>query len=302
MLASGPQLVRDNKVNITMDTSSSRAREVAPRSAIAIDETGEEVFFVTVDGRTSGHSKGMNLKDFAEYLVELGAARAINLDGGGSTTMAVRKPGDSLISLYNRPSDGRERGVSSVLLALTSEPVHQHVYFKDLKPGDVHYDSVRWISDRGIKGYETGEFKPNAPLSRMHASIMFTKALDLSMTQVTGNLDIFSDVQSTHVYATYIATMKANHIFGGSNGFFFPSSNLSREQMASTLVRAFNLTSDGEHVDMNLSNVSETHKENVQILADLGITSQLADFRPKEPVTRAQFSTFLYNTQVHMNQ
>ena len=301
MLASGPQLVKNNQVAITMNTNSQKAKEVAPRSAVGIDASGDHVYFITVDGRQSGYSKGMTLMDFARYLVELGVDRAINLDGGGSTTMSIRKYGDDVIRLFNRPSDGRERGVSSVLLALTSEPSHHNVYFKDIKPGDSHYESVRWISGQGIKGYEDANFRPNTSLSRMHASIMFTKTLDLSMTQITSDMDIFTDVASTHVYANYIATMKAHHIFGGSNGFFYPSESLTREQMASTIVRAFNLSSSGEHVNVRLSNVSDSHKQNVQILADLGITSQLNDFRPKEPVTRAQFATFLYNTTVYLN-
>jgi len=40
--------------------------------------------------------------------------------------------------------------------------------------------------------------------------------------------------------------------------------------------------------------VSPTHRESVQILADYGLTDQLEDFRPKAPVTRGQFSSFLY--------
>lgn len=122
MLTSGPMLVKDGKVALSMDPNSSRAKEVAPRTAIAIDTTGKKVWMVTVDGRQSGYSKGMNLTEFAQYLVSIGADRALNLDGGGSTTMAVRKPGDLNVSLYNRPSDGSERGVSTVLYALSTAP------------------------------------------------------------------------------------------------------------------------------------------------------------------------------------
>ncbi|CAM3267044.1 phosphodiester glycosidase family protein [Filibacter tadaridae] len=122
MLTSGPELVKNGKVDLGIDVTSDRARERAPRTAIAIDKTGTKVFMVTVDGRQAPYSKGMALKEFAEYLVSIGADRALNLDGGGSTTMAVRKPGDFNVSLFNRPSDGRERSVSTSLFAVSTAP------------------------------------------------------------------------------------------------------------------------------------------------------------------------------------
>lgn len=122
MLTSGPMLVKDGRVSLSMDPTSSKARERAPRTAIAIDATGKKVWMVTVDGRQSGYSTGMSLNEFAAYLASIGANRALNLDGGGSTAMSVRKPGDTLVSLFNRPSDGNERAVSTVLYALSTAP------------------------------------------------------------------------------------------------------------------------------------------------------------------------------------
>lgn len=152
MLTSGPELVKDGQVNVGMDVTSPRAKEIAPRTAIAIDKTGTKVFMVTVDGRQEGYSKGMNMQQLAEYLVSIGAHQALNLDGGGSTTMAVRKPGDQQVSLYNRPSDKSERRVSTALLAVSTAPegkatdigAHlekQGVYLKGTK-GSVAIDYV----------------------------------------------------------------------------------------------------------------------------------------------------------------
>ncbi|MDX8363798.1 S-layer homology domain-containing protein [Cytobacillus sp. IB215665] len=122
MLTSGPMLVKDGKPYLTIDENSSRAKEKAPRSAVAIDSSKNRVFFVTVDGRQSGYSTGMNLKEFAEYVASLGADRAINLDGGGSTTMVAREHGDQYASVANKPSDGRERAVSTSLHVVSSAP------------------------------------------------------------------------------------------------------------------------------------------------------------------------------------
>lgn len=126
ILASGPMLVRDGKRYITMDTSSSRAKEVAPRSAIGISKDKKTVHFITVDGRQS-NSKGMNLVQFADYLASLGVDRAINLDGGGSTTMAFRNYGSNQVVLANRPSNsgGAERRVSAILEAISTAPTSE---------------------------------------------------------------------------------------------------------------------------------------------------------------------------------
>ncbi len=122
ILAAGPLLVKDGKVNISMPTTSTFANLRSPRTAIAVDATGKRVFLVTVDGRQSGYSNGTNLQDLASYLISKGATAAINLDGGGSTTMVVRQPYSFSPILVNRPSNGYERKVSAILQAVSIAP------------------------------------------------------------------------------------------------------------------------------------------------------------------------------------
>ena len=98
-----------------MPMTSSFVKTRQPRSAVAVDSTGKHVFLVTVDGRKRGYSTGTNLQDFASYLISKGAYAAMNLDGGGSTTMAVLQSGDQYPVLVNRPSDGSERRGSAIL-------------------------------------------------------------------------------------------------------------------------------------------------------------------------------------------
>ncbi|MER2108677.1 MAG: S-layer homology domain-containing protein [Solibacillus sp.] len=127
MMASGPLLVMDGKKNITMSESSSRASETAPRTAIGISKDKKTVHLITVDGRISS-SAGMNLTQFANYLVSLGIDRAINLDGGGSTTMGIRQYGSNTVVLANKPSGGSQRRVSAIIEAvstgMTGAPAH----------------------------------------------------------------------------------------------------------------------------------------------------------------------------------
>jgi hypothetical protein len=130
ILASGPMLVKDGKVSMTIDPNSSRAKERNPRTAVAVNKDRSKVFFVTADGRQSGYASGMTLSEFAEYLVSLGADRALNLDGGGSTAMAVREPGNIYATLTNSPSQTEERAVSTTLQAVSTAPAGEAATLK----------------------------------------------------------------------------------------------------------------------------------------------------------------------------
>ncbi|GAA4713238.1 phosphodiester glycosidase family protein [Promicromonospora umidemergens] len=79
-----------------------------PRTAVGFDETGNRAYFVVVDGRQA-HSTGMNLYELGELMAQVGADDAINLDGGGSSEMVARMPGDTDTTILNSPSDGYER-------------------------------------------------------------------------------------------------------------------------------------------------------------------------------------------------
>ncbi|MFI8525250.1 phosphodiester glycosidase family protein [Promicromonospora sukumoe] len=79
-----------------------------PRTAVGFDRSGTRAYFVVVDGRQT-HSIGMNLYELGELMAQLGADDAINLDGGGSSEMVARLPGDSATTILNSPSDGFER-------------------------------------------------------------------------------------------------------------------------------------------------------------------------------------------------
>ncbi|MFI2487180.1 phosphodiester glycosidase family protein [Promicromonospora kroppenstedtii] len=79
-----------------------------PRTAVGFDESGTRAYFVVVDGRQT-HSIGMNLYELGGLMAQLGADDAINLDGGGSSEMVARLPGDAANTILNSPSDGFER-------------------------------------------------------------------------------------------------------------------------------------------------------------------------------------------------
>ena len=103
LLVAGGQVQADQ-----VDRASEFAVGRLPRTAAGLTADGR-LLLVVVDGRQPGWSAGMSLRQLATLMQGLGAVSAVNLDGGGSSTMVV----SGLV--VNRPSDGRERGVSSAL-------------------------------------------------------------------------------------------------------------------------------------------------------------------------------------------
>lgn len=100
-------LVKDGLVNVVDD------RMMAPRTAVGIDRDTGEVLILAVDGRQRD-SRGLTMVELANLMVDLGADDALNLDGGGSTTMVVRRPG-ARSRVVNSPSDGFQRRVANAL-------------------------------------------------------------------------------------------------------------------------------------------------------------------------------------------
>lgn len=79
-----------------------------PRTAVGIYENGD-LMLAVLEGRNPGIAEGMHLQRFGLYLKSQGARQVLNLDGGGSTVMALRTPGQQEIEIVNTPSDDFER-------------------------------------------------------------------------------------------------------------------------------------------------------------------------------------------------
>lgn len=79
-------------------------QDLHPRTAVGIDRQQRWLTLVVVDGRQPKVSEGMNLRELARLMLELGCHDAINLDGGGSTIMFLEDD-EGHLRLQNRPSD-----------------------------------------------------------------------------------------------------------------------------------------------------------------------------------------------------
>ncbi len=115
VLVSGPMLLSGGALSDWSRCSKSFVQTRHPRSAILVTRRGD-VVMLTVDGRSKGNADGMSIPELAFLAKQLGAVEAINLDGGGSTTLWLRGEG-----VVNYPCDnGRydhagERSVSNAI-------------------------------------------------------------------------------------------------------------------------------------------------------------------------------------------
>ncbi len=111
-ISGGPYLIMNGQVYI--DGKEQNFKFVnkdlyAPRSAVGLGKNGR-LYLIAVDGKREDHSTGFTLKQLAEFLKTMGLKDAINLDGGGSTTLVLDG------KIVNKLSEHHERKISNGLL------------------------------------------------------------------------------------------------------------------------------------------------------------------------------------------
>lgn len=176
-------------------------------------------------------------------------------------------------------------------LQSTPQP-EREITFSDVPQDYWAWAMIQEMAKHGIiTGYQDGTFKPNAPIQRQHVALMLTRALVLERKK---EVVAFSDIPKTHLYFEEIKQVQQAGLFVGIDGNFEPIKNMTRAQMAKVLVLSFNLTSTTKDT---FSDVPITHwaHGSIAVLAANGITiKDNGYFRPNDPVTRAEFATFLY--------
>lgn len=138
LISGSTMLVKDGKV--FTDPTGNPPGGVNPETVVGLTRDGKHTLIVTIDGRTgTSVATGVTPAQVAGYMVAHGAYTAVLFDGGGSTEMAGRKPGDQAVSILNSPSDGHERPVANGLFVYTTAPAAgpaTSVVVNDGKPVD----------------------------------------------------------------------------------------------------------------------------------------------------------------------
>ncbi len=123
VIGGGPTILRDGEVVAEERTGpegwgSGFLTTRHPRTAIGVKEDGTTVVAMVVDGRQPGRSRGVDLNELGELMREKGAFTAMNLDGGGSSTMVV----DGKLSNFPSDSAGARSVTNALIFRRTGPP------------------------------------------------------------------------------------------------------------------------------------------------------------------------------------
>jgi hypothetical protein len=134
-----------------------------PRTSVGVTADNKLVMMV-VDGRQSGLSEGLTSSEAANFMIGYGAVDAIDLDGGGSSTMVMNFYNDAVASqVLNSPSDGVERAVGDNLAVFAlpygdynrngAFETGDYVVWRKSIGGDLAYNA--WRSGYGTPAHAT---------------------------------------------------------------------------------------------------------------------------------------------------
>ena len=202
---------------------------------------------------------------------------------------------------------------SAALVATAVAPAVSAKDFNDTK-GNTHEVAIDALSDAGvITGYPNGSFLPNKTLTRSDVVKLMGKWLVSEGYKVPTNYKTkmrFTDLtaKSNDELLQYAAVVKDNGVFNGSDGRLLAGDNITRENMAVVLVRAFDQVKDIDLVSfvknqdfnkdvIDLAKAKAEARPAIDVLDFFDITNPIAPaFNPKNTTTRGQFATFLHKT------
>ncbi|KFZ43732.1 alpha-amylase/pullulanase [Anoxybacillus flavithermus] len=206
-----------------------------------------------------------------------------------------------------------EEWIASVSHFSTYAVIEQFKTFADVKThwAKTYIESL--TSRMVLKGMKENEFVPNGNVTRAEFAVLLARALHLPKTTYKGT---FTDVNEKLRWAvTEIEAASAAGIIQGNGGRFDPHAPITREQMATMIVRAIQYKNEQVLERAKERNVSFTDastiapyaREDVQLAAKLQIIDGKMQngqrvFEPKGKATRAQAAKMLYEMLRLLNE
>ncbi|NET07252.1 MAG: phosphodiester glycosidase family protein [Merismopedia sp. SIO2A8] len=118
MATAGNQVLLKDGTPVRLAQSSGKDKPYG-RAAVALNEDGYKLWLIVVDGKQPFYSEGVTMAELTEIVKELGAHTALNLDGGGSSTLVMATPNGS--TLLNSPIHNK--------LPMNERPIANHLGF-----------------------------------------------------------------------------------------------------------------------------------------------------------------------------
>lgn len=191
--------------------------------------------------------------------------------------------------------------VAAALLAVPASAASAHEGFRDVPQDGSHSAAIHALDHQGIfAGTLCGpdEFCPWEPLTRAHMAVWLVRVVDgADPAAVTSTR--FSDVDDAHPQAAFIERFAELGITYGCETAplrYCPDESVSRAQMASFLVRAYDLAAAAPAGFTDVA-AGGTHSADIDALAAAGIThgcdTSPSRYCPQDPVARAEMASFL---------
>lgn len=207
---------------------------------------------------------------------------------------------------------------SAALIAAAVVPTANAANFTDIAKSD-HKEAILALADAKIvAGYPDGSFKPNGVLTKGNVTKFLGKWLVLEHFQVPADYNKkvrFTDMPTSSKdkeLLQYAALINDNGIFKGTNNKLLPSEYISREQMASILVRAIEKVYDIDLIAMykkenfksSITDLKVASPENYEAIIALEYAkiTNVKTFNPKKTLTRGQFSSFLHRSMTNISE
>ena len=218
--------------------------------------------------------------------VYLGSVNPSNLLTSGESVLNVSSP----VTLKVQ-SEAENRIASYTLTVTTADQ------FSDVDTNDWYYNNVMRAVELGIlSGYTDGTFKPMNNITRRDFAIMLAQSLGHDNDEKATSP--FKDVADTDYGVSSIAYLYENEItVGDSNGNFNPDANITRQEAAIMLVKAFEATGTSSDLYADDAQIASWAKSFVYTAKAAGLMKgdDHNEFNPTDRLTRAEAASAMVN-------
>ncbi|QDP99332.1 S-layer homology domain-containing protein [Lysinibacillus fusiformis] len=182
-------------------------------------------------------------------------------------------------------------------------PAYATTSFPDINTSTEEGQAILNLAQRGIiSGYPDGTFKPANSITRTQAAKILAGILHLDTVNVTNPQ--FKDIQPGDENYGAIAALANAGIISGSNGYFYPTKNITRGQMSKMIVKGFDLPiADNTNIPFTDVIAGSEYEPYIQTLYANHITKGTTPttFGPQNNVKRSQLATFVVRAESTLN-
>ena len=292
----GGTAITDSKLYVRSESGEVKTYTV--KTVINEKEKGAELTAVTVNGiraSISGKTVTVNLPFGTNlYPVKLGLTASkmasITIVGVGAYDEDTNYDLNEEIKISVTSEDGATANTYT-LKATTADQ------FSDVDTNDWYYNNVMRAVELGIlSGYSDGTFKPMNNITRRDFAIMLAQSLGHDNDEEATSP--FKDVADTDYGVSSIAYLYENEItVGDSNGNFNPDANITRQEAAIMLVKAFEATGTSSDLYADDAQIASWAKSFVYTAKAAGLMKgdDHNEFNPTDRLTRAEAASAMVN-------